>query len=101
MPAWVNPAVVSGALAWANTTVPGPLALLQATLSAPGGSGRPSSVAVPARSADPGRATARSGPALAEGASFGPTLRGPRSGAVSSKRVPSFSSGNVLLSLLG
>ncbi|MBL0292168.1 MAG: hypothetical protein IPQ15_16400 [Betaproteobacteria bacterium] len=53
-----------------KVTVPGPLTLLHASVSAPGGLGRPSSPAAPARLAPAGGVIVESIPALTEGAWF-------------------------------
>ena len=60
-------AVVLAAAGFAKVTVPGPVVLDQATVSA-GGAGNPSSLAVPLRVAAAGSVTVRSGPALTTGA---------------------------------
>jgi hypothetical protein len=60
-------AVVLAAAGLANVTVPGPLTSLQEYVNAPGGFGRPSSVAEPLKVAALGRVIVRSGPAFATG----------------------------------
>ncbi len=47
--------MVAAAPAFANVTVPGPLTIDQAALTAPGGFGSPSSLTAPFRLADAGR----------------------------------------------
>ena len=54
------------ALALAKVTVPGPLTAVQPYVNAPGGFGKPSSVAEPFKGAGSDNAMARAGPAFAE-----------------------------------
>jgi hypothetical protein len=63
-------AVVEAAAGFAKVTVPGPETLVHAAVTAPGGLGRPSSLAEPASVAAAGIVTSRSGPASAVGAWF-------------------------------
>ena len=67
VPACEKLAVVLAALALAKVAVPGPLNLLHLRVSAPGGLGKPSSVAVATRLAVLGNVIVRSGPALTTG----------------------------------
>ena len=55
VPGSANVAVVIGADASTNVTAPGPLTVLHVYVNAPGGFGRPSSVAEPLRLAAAGR----------------------------------------------
>src|ERR1051325_1699592 len=68
-PAVSNVAVVCGAFAFANVTVPGPLTLLHVVTSVPEGS--PSSTADAARSTGTDGSATRSGPASTAGGRFG------------------------------
>ena len=61
---------MAAALTSAKVTVPGPLTSVQVRVNAAGGSGQPSSVAVPLRDALLGRATVWSGPASTTGGWF-------------------------------
>src|SRR2546426_1032902 len=67
-PAAEKVAVVLSALEALNVTVPGPLTLLHMMVSAPGGLGSPSSVAVPVRLAAFGSVIVWLAPALTTGA---------------------------------
>src|SRR5512134_3484305 len=69
-PASLNVAELIAASTGLNVTVPGPDTLLQPMVSACGGFGLPSSVAVPARLAPAGSAIVWFAPALAVGAAF-------------------------------
>ena len=64
-------AVVFRELASPNATVPGPLNLVQANDSIPGGIGRPSSRTAPSSDTPAGRVTVWSAPALTTGPWFG------------------------------
>ena len=89
VPAFANVTVVVSAAGFAKVTLPGPLTLDQATVTAPGGFGSPSSVAVPVSDAVPGRVTARSGPAFTVGAVFaGVTVTVTSSAACSAPSSP-------------
>jgi hypothetical protein len=68
VPGTSNVAVVAGAEASANVTASGPLTVLHVYVNAPGGFGRPSSVAEPLKLALFGSVIVRSGPALTTGA---------------------------------
>jgi len=68
VPGTANVAVVAGAEASANVTASGPLTVLHVYVNAPGGFGRPSSVAEPLKLALFGSVIVRSGPALTTGA---------------------------------
>jgi len=68
VPGTANVAVVAGAEASANVTAPGPLTVLHVYVNAPGGFGRPSSVAEPLKLALFGSVIVRLGPALTTGA---------------------------------
>ena len=68
VPGTANVAVVAGAEASANVTTPGPLTVLHVYVNAPGGFGRPSSVAEPLKLTPFGSVIVRSGPALTTGA---------------------------------
>ncbi len=70
MPASANDAVVASALASANATVPGPDNVVHVAVSAPGGFGRPSSLAVPASEAVAGKVIDCAGPAFTTGATL-------------------------------
>src|SRR5262249_44962016 len=71
VPATVNVAVVESAFAFWKLTVPGPLPLLQVSVTVPGGLGFPSSNTVPVSTAPPGSVMVWLGPASTSGAEFG------------------------------
>ncbi len=71
MPSAEKLAVVSTALASPKVTVPGPLTWLQVVVTAPGGSGSPSSVTVPSRAALSGKVIVWSDPAFTLGVWLG------------------------------
>ncbi len=62
--------MVVSAFALPKVTVPGPVSLLQAVVSAAGGFGRPSSVAVPASEAVAGNVIVCAAPAFTVGATL-------------------------------
>ena len=68
VPAAENDAVVTAADALPKLTVPGPEIFVHSKVSAPGGFGKPSSVAVPCSEAWAGSVMVRAGPALTTGA---------------------------------
>ncbi len=71
MPATLNVAVVPRAFPFWKLTVPGPLPLLQVTVTRLGGLGKPSSNTVPVRVAPAGSVIVWLGPASTTGAAFG------------------------------